>query len=187
MTDVGQAFTTYFEEIDRCVAAKCYWSLLHLLVVLPAVCAALETPSGEAGQNEYTNWCRRYFDHDTRFRASDRYAIRCALIHQGRTTVDDAGQYQSYSFVPPTGRDVHLTVRELGPGHMNLTVDVGRWATETKRAMQAWFRDQQNASRLVNVKRNLPLLARQGEAAIPSATGIIWTVPTTSSTGGIGA
>lgn len=187
MRDLSQAFTTYFEEIERCIAAKCYWSLIHLLVVLPAVCAALETPSGEAGQNEYRNWCRRYFARDPKFTAADRYAMRVALVHQGRTTVDDAGQYRSYSFVPPTGQNVHLTVRELSPSHKNVTVDVERLASETRRAMEAWFNDQQDTTRLVNVSQNLPLLARQGQAAIPSATGVIWTIPTTSSTGGIGA
>jgi len=186
MTDLTHAFTTYFEEIDRCLAAKCYWSLLHLLIVLPAVCAALETPSGEAGQNDYTNWCRRYFDRDPRFTPSDRYAIRVALLHQGRTTVNEAGQYRSYSFVPPTGQDIHLTIRVFGADHKNLTIDVSRLANETRGAMEAWFKDQQNPRR-VNVGPNLPLLARQGQAAIPSATGVIWTVPTTSSTGGIGA
>ncbi len=186
MTNLAQAFGTYFQEIDRCLAAKCHWSLLHLLVVLPAVCAALETPSGEAGENEYKKWCRRYFDRDARFTSADRYAVRVALVHQGRTTADDAGQYRSYSFVPPSGRDVHLTVRDFGSGHRNLTIDVGQLASETKHAMERWFKDIENADRLLNIDRNVRLLARQGEAAIPSATGVIWNIYTTSSTGGLG-
>ena len=184
--DLAQAFTTYFEEIDRCLNAKCYWSLLHLLVVMPAICAALETPTGDSSGDGYMNWCRRYFDRDPRFTDKDRYGIRVALVHQGRTTVDERGQYRSYSFVPPTVPDVHLTVRDFSPDHKNLTVDVARLAHETKRAMQAWFADTRDKRR-ANVAPNLPLLARQGRAEIPSATGVIWTVPTTSSTGGMGA
>jgi hypothetical protein len=179
MTGLAQAFTTYFDEIDRCLATKCYWSLLHLLVVIPAVCAALETPNGEAGGSEYKNWCRRYFDKDTRFTASDGYAIRVALVHQGRTTADE-GQYRSYSFVWPPEQDVHLTVRELSPGQQNLTVDVEQLANETRRAMEVWFKDEQRGPQR---QSRIPLLARQGEAAIPRATGVILTVPTISSTG----
>lgn len=181
--ELAQAFKTYFDEIDRCVATGCYWSLVHLLVVLPAVCAATETPTGDANENDYMNWCRRYFDKDPRFTDKDRYGLRVALVHQGRTTVEKRGQYRSYSFVPPTGRIVHLTVRELGPDHKNLTVDVGRLADETKRAMVAWFTDQKNALRS-NIGANLPLLARSGRAEIPAGHGI-WDLPTTSSTGGI--
>jgi len=186
MADLSQHFKTYFDEIDRCLTRECYWSLVHLLVVLPAVCAALETPGGDAGQNEYTNWCRRYFERNPKFTSADRYAIRVALVHQGRTTVDEGGQYRSYSFVPPTGQDVHLTIREFSPGHKNLTVDVARLADETKRAMETWFRDHEDARR-AHIAPNLPLLARQSQAAIPITRGIIWNVPTTSSTGGIGA
>jgi hypothetical protein len=158
-------------------------SLLHLLIVLPAICAAMETRNGEAG--DYTNWCRRYFAKDPKFTDADRYGIRVALVHQGRTTVDVRGQYRSYTFVPPTEPDVHLTVREFSPGHKNLTVDVGRLADETKRAMETWFKDQKNALR-VNIGSNLTMLARQGSAQMPSATGITWTVQAMTSTGGLG-
>jgi hypothetical protein len=33
--DLERAFKTYFDEIGRCTASKCYWALLHLVVVLP--------------------------------------------------------------------------------------------------------------------------------------------------------
>jgi hypothetical protein len=120
----------------------------------------METPSGESSGNDYINWCRRYFDKDPRFTASDRYGIRVALVHQGRTTVDERGQYRSYSFVPPTGQDVHLTVRDFGADGKNLTIDVARLASETKRAIEVWFTDQEHARR-ANIGPNLALLARQ--------------------------
>lgn len=188
MTDLAeltQSFQTYYEEIDRCLNAKCYWSLVHLLVVLPAVCAAMETQSGDAEGNEYMNWCRRYFDKDPRFTDKDRYGLRVALLHQGRTTVEERGQYRSYSFVPPTGHDVHLTVRDFGADGKNLTIDVARLADETKRAMQKWFNDQKDTRR-ANIGPNLRWLAREGRAEIPGAPGVVWNVPTTSSTGGMG-
>jgi hypothetical protein len=181
--ELQNAFALYFAEIDRCLNAKCYWSLVHLLIVLPAICAATETQSGEAG--DYTNWCRRYFPKDPKFTDQDRYGIRVALVHQGRTTVDHRGQYGSYTFVGPTEPSVHLTVRNFGADGKNLTIDVGQLASDTKRAIEAWFTDEQNGRRTY-IAPNLPMLARQGIAEMPGATGIAWTLPAMTSTGGLG-
>jgi hypothetical protein len=49
VADLEAAFKTYVDEMDRCVAATCYWALLHVVVALPDVCAALESADGEAG------------------------------------------------------------------------------------------------------------------------------------------
>jgi hypothetical protein len=183
VADLRESFRTYYDEIDRCLARQCYWSLVYLLVVLPAVCAAMETANGEATGNDYKNWCRRYFERGARLTDVDRYGIRVALVHQGRTTVEELGQYQSYSFAPP-GSGEHLTVRDLGAGGKKLIVNVGQLADETKRAMEKWLSDQGNARR-PNIARHLPLLAREGRAEIVGPREIIWHLPVTSSTGGM--
>lgn len=177
-----EAFSTYFEEIDRCMTGKCYWALLHLLVVLPAVCAALETDNGDAGGAEYKKWCVGCFGDDATFTASDRYALRCALVHQGRT-VTDGGQYRSYTFMQPTptGEVWHRIVRDLGAGAgPNYVLDVSRMAAETIAAMRRWFADlskPENTGRLANVRQNIRWLARSGQAAVP-ITGAV--TPTSS-------
>jgi hypothetical protein len=184
-TELEAAFATYFEELERCKATQCYWSLLHLLVVLPAICAALETDKGEAGGDEYKNWCKRSFGRDKSFTPSDRYALRCALLHQGRTVTDE-GQYGSYSIVA-AGGDFHRWV-EIGDEHKpNFTIDVGTMVAETVKAIRSWFASLQTAeiSRQRNIRRHLRWLARSGKKLMPSSTGIT-TVYTTSSTGGYG-
>ena len=186
-TQLEEAFATYFEEIERCKVAQCYWSLLHLLVILPDICAALESDNGEAKRDRYLNWCKRHFGRDKTFTPEDRYAVRCALLHQGRT-VTDKGQYGSYSFVQPTatGGILHRLVHDFGPEHKpNFTLDVSSMALETVQAIRSWFADLQaveNARRLHNVKRHVRWLARKGEKIIPGISGT--TVQTTSSTGG---
>jgi len=59
--DFEQAFSLYFKEMDRCVAMGCYWALLHVLLALPDVCAALEAPQATV-RERYTEWCRRYLN-----------------------------------------------------------------------------------------------------------------------------
>lgn len=55
--DLDQAFQTYWDDIGRCRQAKAYWSLLHVTICLPAICAALQAINGEAGKKLYIAWC----------------------------------------------------------------------------------------------------------------------------------
>ncbi len=105
--ELNQAFKMYFEEMDRCVLQGCYWALLHLSMVLPDICAALESEDGQGKPDKYKNWCKRYLA-DRFMSPSDWYALRCALLHQGRTTSEE-GRYRSFSLSSPgTGGGVRL-------------------------------------------------------------------------------
>src|SRR5690349_8935694 len=98
--ELEAAFKTYFDEMERCERAECFWALLHLVVVMPDICAALEhdkgDTSGESGAR-YENWCGRYWPPST-ITAKRRWEIRCALLHQGRT-VSKGGE--TFSYIPP--------------------------------------------------------------------------------------
>jgi len=182
--DLEKEFATYFEELERCKKGHCYWALLHLLVILPDICAALETDDGEAGNGgPYRKWCKRHFDRNRKFTPEDRYAVRCMLLHQGRT-VTGKGQYESYSFVP-TGDNLHLRTQDFGPGQgINVTLVVSRMAEETVQAIRSWFaalQKAENVRHLENVKKHIRWLVQEGKKIVP---GTIVTVPTTSSTGG---
>lgn len=187
LDQLERAFRVYFDEINRCSSNKCYWALLHLLVILPDICAALESHDGEADDGRYRKWCKRYFPSDRRFKAGDRYEMRCVLLHKGRT-LTDRGQYRSFSLLPPDGNDdLHLRQTDFGPRMgLNLTIVVSKLAEETLGAMHRWFEDVvSDGQRLENVRRHVPLLVRVGEKVIPGASGIEFRVTTTSSTGGL--
>jgi hypothetical protein len=47
------AFKTYWDEMETCLRAKAYWSLLHVIVCLPDLCSALEAKNGQATQKLY--------------------------------------------------------------------------------------------------------------------------------------
>jgi hypothetical protein len=185
IADLEAAFTTYFEEMARCEQSKCYWALLHMLVALPDICAALQSASGDAGDGgPYRAWCKDNFA-GSYLSPDDRYGIRCALLHQGRTTAP-GGRYLSYSFVQPSasGSVVHNWVT---PGDRNITLDVGEMARDTKAAMRSWFQRLQlpgNKARLTYVERHLPHLARERPKRFltpPPGIGIDTTFSSTSS------
>lgn len=162
--DLEQAFRAYLDEIQRCIEGKCYWALLHVLVVLPDICGALEAPDGEATGRRYEAWCARYLA-DPVVTEKDWYGIRCVVLHQGRTLAN-RGQYVAYSFSQPTERGgvVHRMVGDSVNGS-HLHLDVGKLADQVTGALPRWFAElESNAdpARSANVVRNLPFLARVG-------------------------
>jgi len=51
-------FALYIEEIDRCEKAKCYWALMHVLLVLPDICATMENDRASKKEvgDRYVDW-----------------------------------------------------------------------------------------------------------------------------------
>jgi len=185
VADLESAFKTYLEEMERCERAKCYWALLHMLVALPDICAALQTVSGEAGDGgAYRAWCKNNFSGQHFLSAEDRYAIRCAILQQGRTTPPPGGRYLSYSFVQPltSGSAVHNWVT---PGERNMTLDVGEMSRDTRAAMRSWFQKLQlpgSKELSARVERHLPHLAREKPKSFSPAPPGISITTTFSST-----
>jgi hypothetical protein len=133
------AFTVYWDEVQRCRDAKAYWSLLHVITCLPAICAALETTSGDtkgADGKLYSAWCDRYLQQP-KLSGLECYTLRCKLLHQGRAKAG-AGRYKNgFAFVQPgpKGQVDHLRVEN----QTKLVLDVSCFATEMQHAARRWM------------------------------------------------
>src|SRR5882724_5521019 len=57
---LSSRFQSYFEEMERCKNGKAYWALLHIVVCLPDICAALQSARGNSRTKSYISWCERY-------------------------------------------------------------------------------------------------------------------------------
>ncbi len=179
VADLEDAFRVYFDEIGRCKAARCGWALLHLVVVLPDVCAALESSDGETTSHRYRDWCVRYLPQ-TVLLPEDRYEMRCVLLHQGRT-LPTRGRYASFSFVQP-GAALGNVHQAVVPEDRNITLDVHQMADEMANAIRKWFADLQTSTRLQErqyVQQHLRPLARVQPKVLP---GIEFQFYVTSST-----
>lgn len=156
--DLDLAFRTYWNDMDSCIQAKAYWSLLHVTVCLPDICAALQSAKGESSKKMYIVWCEQYFN-DKRLSGDERYLMRCKLLHQGRAKANQKGRYGEFAFGQPdqqTGYTDHMRVCDN-----TLHVDVGELATETKDAVEKWIKERKTSPKAVesvNVVKNLPLL-----------------------------
>ena len=153
---------------------KCYWALLHLVVVLPHICSGLESPDGESHGNGYKDWCRDYLA-DSTVSTEDWHTIRNGLLHQGKTlpSAKKGGAakkgYTSYSFGQPTpnGGIIHRIVfNETSGSHLHL--DVGRLKKEVLVAVRKWFQEREakaTSKVSMNAKKNLSTLARVGDTS----------------------
>jgi hypothetical protein len=56
LADVERAFSEYLAEMRRCRMAGNVWALLHLVVLMPDFCGAMEAPDGLAAEGRYKNW-----------------------------------------------------------------------------------------------------------------------------------
>jgi hypothetical protein len=167
--DLEQAFRLYFEEMARCAAAGHYFALLHVIVALPDVCAALEDPKTKPGER-YEAWCGRYHHHGL-LSPVEFYDLRCKLLHQGQAVGRGRGRYETYSF--PVRPDISLH-RVVVKAEANITLDPRQMAIEMRQAIEAWFADlrrPENAPRFQAVRANLPLLVREQVKSIPGLDG----------------
>jgi hypothetical protein len=174
LAELERAFRLYFEEVELCIRRRCWWALIHVLVVLPDVCAALESDDGRAKASLYRDWCKRFLD-DSVLSPDDRYDLRCRVLHQGTTRT--SGKYNSYSFVYseylPTGGK--HTVDLVAPG--DVALDVEKLAAETILGIKRWFEDLQSTDHSrerERVEQNLPALVtlRVQEAGLPVVGGV---------------
>lgn len=160
--DLEAAFSLYLTEIESCEKRGCWWALLHLLVAMPDICAALD--GKPQGPKRYLDWCDENFPGDPVMTPTDRYQMRCALLHEG-TTQPAVGksQYTVFSFVDPrmTAQLIHQLVEaDTIRGGAMCTVNIKGLADDTRGAMQNWFGlVAGNATRNATVETNLKRLA----------------------------
>lgn len=161
-------FALYLEEIERCLAAKCYWALLHVLLALPDVCASLEADQASASPkvgDRYVDWCDTYLPVGSAVSGADRYQMRNALLHSGSTTAQNLGKthqtsYTHFSFVDPDTFDVSVH-DTTNPNRTVLNVHVVKMAAETKQALESWVNAlQHDPVKMSRVEQNIGRLTR---------------------------
>jgi hypothetical protein len=167
--DLTTAFHTYWEDMKRCRLAKAYWSLLHVTVCLPDICAALESNDGRATGDKYKNWCENYLDGSMLTKEARR-DMRNKVLHQGCAITKMSKRYKRFAFGQPAsnGQVDHLRL-EGGTLHL----DVGKLAEEMQQAVESWIQELEEnplSKEAKNVEKNLHSLVRVTESKIPTET-----------------
>jgi len=155
-------FSVYLDMLDGCARKHLYWPALHILVIIPDICGALESEDGKALPPRYKAWCKRYVVDPPFPSANEWYDIRCKLLHQGRTLVK-RGKYKGYRFSLPDNRG-NMAHRNVFGRELNL--DVSALIEWVKQGLNMWFIDiseNRYPDKTKNVKRNLPYLIKVTE------------------------
>jgi hypothetical protein len=129
------AFLMYFEEMQRCHDQNLGWALVHLVVCMPDICAALEY--GQTSAQRYEDWCATWMTPGP-LNQWERYQIRCKLLHEGSSLPAPRNQnavirWDNFRFMPPgSGRHGESEGRTL-------LLDVGVLHGEVVAGMHTWF------------------------------------------------
>jgi hypothetical protein len=177
LEELEKAFSVYFDEIERCRKAECYWALLHVVVALPDICAALESDDGRTSGAKYVSWCNR-FPATEIMNGDDWWEVRCLVLHQGRTKTRD-GRF--YKFVRPNpAARAHQVV---WGSRDTIALDVGEMSNDIAKSIRAWFQYLQGPyleDVRAKVQKNLGSLVIVREAELPGISGITFTATHTS-------
>ena len=172
MLEQGQlfaAFSPYLQDIECCRLAGAHWCLLHVVLCVPDICGALESPSGRASPARYKGWCDKYLLCPA-LTGNEVYRMRCTVLHQGRARVDGKGRYERFAFGKPTGGFVdHLR----SEGNL-LHVDVEALLGEVLAALDRWIRElEANSGGIAarHVASNIPKLVRVTHCSVPLVVG----------------
>ncbi len=171
----------YFDEIEKCFWAGCYWALLHLIVVLPDVCAALESENGMASGIAYKRWCARY-THQSALSPEEWYDIRCAILHEGRTRGRREEKLYRFIECDPT-KKLHRT-----GDAKTMSFETYALAQEMSLAVRRWIkalaRERGRTPRSRNVQRNIASLVHwertEQQVDKPTWRSYVWHARTSS-------
>jgi hypothetical protein len=165
-----EVFALYWQDMERCRRAGAFWSLLHVTVCLPDICAAVQSDNGETSGGLYAAWCDNYLP-DPILTGVERYRMRCRVLHQGRASLGRAGRYTGFSFGEPgpNGEVDHRRLRGR-----TLVLDVNSLSLEVTSGVKAWITQLEThptSSESVNAAAHLPSLVRVRRFAMPVQPG----------------
>lgn len=161
-------FNTYWSDMEKCEKTKAYWALLHVILCLPDICAALQSSDGITTGQRYKGWCDKYLINPL-ISSSERYQMRCKVLHQGAASIDDSSRYKGFAFSSPAAND--QTYHEKVEGQ-TLVLDVGLLSKEARKAVEQWIfyiNSNANSPESINVIKNIPSLIQTRTAKMPQA------------------
>jgi hypothetical protein len=163
------AFSPYLQDMECCRAARAHWCLLHVVLCLPDICGALESPSGEAAKTRYIEWCDKYLRRPA-LAGVEVYRMRCKVLHQGRARGDGTGRYERFAFGKPAGGVIdHLRVDGDA-----LHVDVESLLSDLLAALDRWIGELESdpsGPAAGHVSTNLAKLVRITPHNVPFSVG----------------
>jgi len=140
--------------LESSVANKNWYGSLFVALSVPDICGYLESPT-ERSQARYERWFEKYMlpkyssrigperTLHTFLSPSDCYALRCALLHEGREEITEQRAREAldrFHFIePPPGGQIHCNqINNV----LQLQVDI--FCNDILEGLRKWVQDVQN-------------------------------------------
>lgn len=145
---------TILQEMNNAVAAGLFYMAILAALAVPDICAALESPSGRTSGEQYKAWCDQWLlPAYPLLTAADLWAMRCGVVHQGRSEHPNS-QYSRVIFTAPTPNRMTFHNNTVGDA---LNLDISTFCWDVTQAAVAWLNAHQGDPA---VQANWPRLMR---------------------------
>jgi hypothetical protein len=153
----------FFEQVARAGQSDgLYFLALAGSLMIPDLCAAMESDDGLATPQRYISWADRYLapKYGGNLSGENCYGLRCALLHQGRLR-PHSGSWERVLFIEPGPRGGTVHNNSLGDA---LNIDVQIFVADMVDAALAWLSDTEDSA---NYRANLGKFMQRYPDGIP--------------------
>jgi hypothetical protein len=165
-------------DIGLALNGKLFYLALHLSLSVPDICASLEADLDpkkpwRGVEDRYIEWCSKHLEpHFKWFIASDCWALRGGVVHQGKLFGHPKARYDRIMFTLPGP----ITIGELlsqnngGTTQSVLSIDLGVFCDRMITAAKSWYSQMKDDPIVI---QNLPNLVRlRPEGLAPHIVGL---------------
>jgi hypothetical protein len=153
------------EEVEKSIDAGLYYVGLFACLMIPDVCAALESADGKATAARYAAWVERHMARWwNKGDGQTLYQFRNSLLHQATGRPDERSSKPRLLFSEPErNQRVHMTLMDLGEDRA-VVVDLRTFCFEVLAAARSWLASAQGTEPF---ETNLQRLIRRHPEGIP--------------------
>jgi hypothetical protein len=109
-----------------------------MALVVPDVCAALESANGETTGAKYRAWTDKWIAPRMAISGADLWKFRCRMVHQGSATTRKAPNVTRYFFVEPGARIYNLVFQVRG--ERAVALDLQQFCKAVTGAARDWLK-----------------------------------------------
>ncbi len=138
----GDLVEDFTKAIEDAVRQENWLAAISLSLLMPDICGSIDEPSNKSSRDRYARWFDTWFqfkESNQVLAGNDCYALRCALIHEGRDVTNSQKakkEIDKFHFVKPPTDGSTPYVTEIGGGFY---IPVDMFASEMCAALSRWL------------------------------------------------
>lgn len=142
-------------SVQKAITNKNWYAALFVSLTLPDICGKIEDPNKNL-PNRYVEWFKQYMPQYQGFLSGeDCYALRCALLHEGKDDISEQKKQVLEHFVFLTSGSHRNLVGGKDPF---LQLNVQKFCEEICAGVQSWMANiTSNADALVRLNQTIEI------------------------------